>query len=423
MAADGRFFGTDQQVGAASGDAAGASGARGARDYRGLIRRGPMTEQGQHDRWQDAQGYGEQGHHGYGQHDPRWEDAEGDDPEPYPQDYVRWAEHGPGPAASHYHDDEADWQAGAEPAPAQGMAGHLADRIRRRAQQAVNGAGALTSLALVIGLGVWGYKLAMRDVTGIPVIAAIEGPARVAPENPGGELAQHRGLAVNTVAAVGEAAETADRLTLAPQPVALTDEDLPMAELGSALPPATGPLAPVEGPTQLAAQKVPPEPLPDDPAEPILDAALAEAPVVEGIEGALAVAMATIPADVPGVARSLRPQPRPQGDLPDALAMAAAEPVMASYTDVDPATLAAGARLVQLGAFDTEAEARGEWDRLALEFGSLLQGKGRVIQPAESAGRAFFRLRASGFADLADARRFCAALVDQDAHCIPVQAR
>ncbi len=31
-----------------------------------------------------------------------------------------------------------------------------------------NSAGALMSIALVIGIGVWGYKLVMRDVSGIP---------------------------------------------------------------------------------------------------------------------------------------------------------------------------------------------------------------------------------------------------------------
>ena len=45
-------------------------------------------------------------------------------------------------------------------------------------------AGALTSVALVAGLGIWGYDLAMRDLNGVPVVAALEGPMRVAPEDP-----------------------------------------------------------------------------------------------------------------------------------------------------------------------------------------------------------------------------------------------
>jgi len=317
-------------------------------------------------------------------------------------------------------------------------------RMRERAQKLVNSAGALTSLALIVGLGVWGYKLAVRDVTGVPVIAALEGPARIAPENPGGELAQHTGLAVNTVAAVGEAAGTADELRLAPYPTGLADEDLPMAAMGGASLARRDHLAPVEAVLPIAvARGVPPEPLPDEAPEPILDP-----PVVADTDAAVALALdealaepapaaaaatstpapGAIPASVPGVVRSPRPQPRSQGALPTgvvalAAADAAAEAALPGFSDIDPSTLPAGTRLVQLGAFDNEAQARDEWNRIALKFGPLMAGKGRVIQPAESAGRVFYRLRATGFGDLADARRFCAALVGKDLHCIPVQVR
>ncbi len=313
--------------------------------------------------------------------------------------------------------------------------------LRRGAQRAVNSAGALTSLALIVGLGVWGYRLAVRDVTGVPVIAALEGPARVAPDDPGGDLAQHTGLAVNTVTALGEAAGTADELQLAPRATALTDEDLPMAELGAVTPAPRHDLAPVEEvPPLAAARGVPPEPLPDEAPEPILEPML-DLPEVADTDAAVALALGEapaapeapsgafagerVPASVPGVARSPRPaaRPRPTGTMALAAADAAAEAALPSYRDIDPATLGPGTRLVQLGAFDDEAQARDEWNRIALDFGPLMAGKGRVIQPAESAGRVFYRLRATGFADLAEARRFCAALVGKDLHCIPVQVR
>ena len=38
-----------------------------------------------------------------------------------------------------------------------------------------NFAGAAVSLALIAGVSVWGYKLVMRDVSGIPVVRAAEG--------------------------------------------------------------------------------------------------------------------------------------------------------------------------------------------------------------------------------------------------------
>ena len=46
-----------------------------------------------------------------------------------------------------------------------------------------------------------------------------------------------------------------------------------------------------------------------------------------------------------------------------------------------------------------------------------------MVQKATSGGRTFYRLRAMGFADIADARRFCAVLAAEKAECIPVTLR
>ena len=94
-----------------------------------------------------------------------------------------------------------------------------------------NLAGAAISLALLVGVGVWGYKLMVRDVSGVPVVRALDGPMRIQPENPGGRPADNQGLAVNAVAADGAAEAPADTLILAPQPVDLTAEDAPAAQL------------------------------------------------------------------------------------------------------------------------------------------------------------------------------------------------
>ena len=54
------------------------------------------------------------------------------------------------------------------------------------------------------------------------------------------------------------------------------------------------------------------------------------------------------------------------------------------------------------------------------QFGNYMTGKELVIQEAQTGGRTFWRLRAMGFEDLADARRFCSVLVSDGANCIPV---
>ena len=109
--------------------------------------------------------------------------------------------------------------------------------------------------------------------------------------------------------------------------------------------------------------------------------------------------------------------------VPEAVALAVAAARSAPSDEVDTDTIPLGTRLAQLGAFDSAEVARAEWDRLADRFGDFLDGKQRVIQRAESGGRTFYRLRAMGFADLGDARRFCSALVAERAECIPVVTR
>ena len=284
----------------------------------------------------------------------------------------------------------------------------------RAAQSWVQWAGAATSAALVLGVLVWGYKLAVRDVSGVPVIRALEGPARMAPENPGGDLADHVGLAVNEVAGSGVAAPGPDRVVLAPPPTDLAPDDAPMAALRP-LPEAGE--APAPEPEAAAAPVVAPVPdLSAPPTEAMPD------PAPDAAATAETTAQGAIPADVPGLARSPRPQPRPGRDLEAeaaALAVARALGGTPEVEELDPASLPAGTRVVQLGAFDSPEIARAEWDKVAARFEALMAGKKRIVQEAVSGGRSFWRLRVEGFADVEAARQFCAALVAEGANCIP----
>ncbi len=306
-------------------------------------------------------------------------------------------------------------------------------------------AGALGSLALVVGIGVWGFKLVARDVSGVPVVRAVEGPMRIQPENPGGRPADHQGLAVNTVAAQGTAAPPPDRLILAPKPVSLSDEDVPMGELH---------------PIKASLTREEAAPVSDDALAAFRDGAVdrlvaelvaEEEPQTTFLEGENGEKIAAIvqpeampaidPADLvdqqpelalldaPGVKRSLRPQLRPARATQSGAATASFEETVTAAVDtsatldVDPESLPVGTRLAQLGAYDSPDVARTEWDRIQDRFADYMDGKQRVIQKAASGGRTFYRLRAMGFEDLSDARRFCAALVAERADCIPVTTR
>jgi hypothetical protein len=311
-----------------------------------------------------------------------------------------------------------------------------------------NIAGAVVSLVLVAGIAVWGYKLLVRDVSGIPVVRAAEGEMRVRPENPGGELAQHQGLAVNVITANGEAAGPVDRVVLAPRTVGLTHEDQPIAAAAPEPVIQPAPLGPaeemfeggakfVQAAQPLDATEEVPEESSGDPAIDALVAELtgrstpmasedaeaeAEILLVEEQSDTLAVAA---PIDAPGLRTSIRPRIRPaNAELVVKASLGASVAAPASLVaEIDPVAIPSGTRLVQLGAFESVEIARSEWTRLERRFGDYLEGKSRVIEPAESGGRAFYRLRAMGFVDVADARRFCSAFKAEGVDCIPVASK
>lgn len=300
-----------------------------------------------------------------------------------------------------------------------------------RLQSLINLSGAAVSVALVIGLAVWGYQLAVRDVSGIPVVLALEGPMRIAPNNPGGTVADNQGLAVNTIAAEGIAAAPAERLVLAPRPVELSLDDAPgLSSLSAAAPDdqlddilvdaATTPAAAAASDAvdqsaidlALAAALSEGGEIPVEPAPPADDLAVTDAGgnIVRSPRPlARPSTLAGVPAS--GVAAT----PGEVADVQDVVSVASPEML--------PEEVQVGTRLVQLGAFDSADGARAEWTRLQGNFGDLMAGKAIIVQPAESGGQTFFRLRAFGFSDEDDARRFCSALLSEDTACIPVAHR
>lgn len=306
-----------------------------------------------------------------------------------------------------------------------------------RVSQWVNWSGALVSMGLVIGMGVWAFQLLVRDVAEVPVIRALDGPMRVAPDNPGGAIAENQGLAVNRLAEGAEAAPVPDQLRIAPAPLDLTTVDLSSApdetaeeerafeNASTALPDIDAEVVPVvavEEDTETLIARLLEE------AVPLTDM---DAPVVDDSADVVADADAgivTIPVSVPGVNRSLRPSIRPASLVVHRPA-ATEQPITEAVIDdgdgfeLDAGELAAGTRLVQLGAYDTPDLARAQWQRLSGNFPDFFLGRARVIEAATSSGDTFYRLRAHGFADLSASRRFCAALVAQGAACIPVTVR
>ena len=275
--------------------------------------------------------------------------------------------------------------------------------------------GAFLSLTLIMGVGIWAYKLIMRDISGIPVIAASKNPMRVAPDDPGGTSAQNQGLSVNAVAEQGRVVDP-DRVKLAPRPVILMTDDLTSKELQAHS-------SNMLRSSDFQSDDLDMRALADDIAEEEIylqteSIRLESSQVEDALREALSSDIKVATEFSGNLIISLRPRERPTE-----IASLEEEKGVPSVREIAPEDIPEGTALVQLGAFDSEVVARTEWVRLRKKFPSVLSDRARVIQRADRGGRIFYRLRADGFININDARRFCALLVARNSDCIPVIVR
>lgn len=348
--------------------------------------------------------------------------------------------------------DQQGWddaQTQADPRHGASVAG---DGLQVRLARLTHYVGAVASVGLMVGLLAWGWQLVSRDVSGVPVIRAVQGEARTTPDEPGGQLTNHTGLAVNTVAG-GNTAAPAQEVAIAPGGTDLADDDVAMGELGAT---AREPSNTSETPLTFAGDPI--VPLSDSEAaakaaaeaeraladQAVAEAAIIDAPASEGaVTGvvtdengvptqadAIAEALAQAQAEAnPGVlVASTRPAPRPRVTRVASAAPAAAvaqqteaKPAPAEKPADKPATAIASSAsgpVVQVGAFDSSAIAENQWARLSGKNSSLFSGKSPVIQQHDSNGRSFWRLRVAGFGSLSEARQFCSALKSSGTDCL-----
>ena len=259
-------------------------------------------------------------------------------------------------------------------------------------------AGAAVFLALVGAMGVWAYSLGTRDAAQVPVIRAMEGPARIQPDDPGGLQADHQGLEVNSVLA-GLPAPEPRRMDVRTEVVTLKVEDAPQRELAVIAAEADAEIS--TGQAEELAMQV------------VSSLNRSEALVPEPDEAALGAQA------VP----RLRPMRRPTAVV--TAVTAASEPITATtqtsdLSDVSTPGPGAGARLVQLGAFDSEVLTRQAWAQLQASNGDLLGSKTLYVERATANARVFYRLRVAGFTDREQTREMCEALRGRGVDCIPV---
>ena len=258
------------------------------------------------------------------------------------------------------------------------------DPDTRRLMMFAGGLGAV--LVVLIGAS----AIVNRHKGEVPVITADTRPIREKPVNPGGMKIDG---AENDVFSGGS--DTANS-KLAPRA-----ENPDTKALRSA---AVPPPAVAEAPAPVAV--APPPPAANKPA------AVAVVPPAATKPGAVAV--------VPPTAKSAAAPPPP---VVTKSTLAAINPPLAKPTPVQPATAETHAApaghqpMVQLAALTSAESARNEWQMLTQRMPDLLKGHQPIYARTERDGRTFWRVRTSGFTDLAQARAFCDHVRAKGAGC------
>lgn len=279
--------------------------------------------------------------------------------------------------------------------------------------------GAALSLFLLAGAIGWSYQLIVRDVNQIPIVRAQLGPLRVAPDNPGGLTAANQGLSV-TQLAVNEKPLLSNEIYLAPAAEILNEENLALKvteEYESNKVDGAFEIKEVNAENSMNLEALPDQKEADSRSNDVgvLSKAAFSQKKIE-IENAVSLAL-SITNDPDKSLSWLRPKIRPVGFYRNGNIT---EDQIVSNEPMPK--LPIGSAVVQLGAFDSKSLAESEWQRFEKILGSILIPKKMVVQKAESGGKIFYRLRASGFSDISDARQFCTAISDKVA-CIPVVTR
>jgi hypothetical protein len=291
-------------------------------------------------------------------------------------------------------------------------------------------AAATLFLALIATMALWSYRLGTRDATQVPVIKAAEGPSRVQPDDPGGLQAAHQGLEVNAVLA-GRPAPMPQHLKPAPAaPAALAGEDAPQGELVLKAPAALTRQVLGEDTEMPTPQS---ESAADDVAAAALPLAPDDADTAPDADGNADIQRPrNRPANLAAARAKVTPvsvtKPPATDIVPKATATAAQKTASTPKPLVDAASaatkevagLATGTRLVQLGAFDSEAITRQAWAQLVARNGDLLGSKSLFVERTTANARVFYRLRVAGFQTADQTRALCEALRARGTACIPV---
>ena len=263
---------------------------------------------------------------------------------------------------------------------------------------------------LVLGVAVTGfaalayyaYQSGTRSLSdsNILEIAAEEGPIKKAPEDPGGEEFPHQDKTIYD-ALTGEGSQQKVEKLL-PEP---EEPVMPEPAIGQ-----SAELKAKETTTYVNSAATETEDKQETSAASSAPAAVAQppAPVAKPLEE---------PKPAAPPVEEAKPVETPAAPKPEVKEIPKAEPVL--ETKSAPMPSAAGEYKIQLGAYPSEEEANKEWNSIRKKHASVLRGDSIVVR-AELPNGVFYRLRAGGFASVADAKAACAKLTAAKQPCFYV---
>jgi cell division protein FtsN len=250
---------------------------------------------------------------------------------------------------------------------------------------------ALLVLAMFAGVVWLAYTQGVaRGRTETPVLTAQNGPARIAPQNPGGVEQPYKGFKIYE------------------QP-APPDEDVD----------ATTPAAPAAKPAPVAATPAPP------PLKPVI-AAAPSPPAAPKIAAAIPAPIPAKPAQAPAVAKNDLPPPAqptaqptgPATTAPRSLALVPAKPAAAPAAPTATPAAAEGSYVLQIGAYKSQAEADAAWTAYKTRHAALLSGASDNVQQADLGDKGiWYRLRITGFPSKDVASAMCQRLQADGGSC------
>ena len=260
---------------------------------------------------------------------------------------------------------------------------------------------ALLVLAMFAGFVWLAYSEGVARGRGeTPVITADAGPARVAPENPGGAAEPYKGFKIYEQPAPPDD----DTAQAAPAPAASS----PPPATKPALTETPAPTAPVKAQAPVAPAKV-----------------AAAAPVPKPAPALKASQLPPQPAAPIGPAtappRALNAASAPVAASPAPKPVVAAAPIPttpAPTTPVASAPMAAGASVLQIGAYKSQADADRAWTTYKTKHASLLAGYAPDVKQVDLGEKGtWFRLRIAGFPSKDVASALCDRLKADGGNC------